>query len=370
MPKDIDLETNVVRFRTEAPKSALAHGFEVKAVEDNVHEVFLYGELGWDFTTKEVIEELQDYRGAENTIRFRGNTPGGDVTEGYAIGNWIRQIDAKTEFYVDGIAASMGSYIAACCDKVFMPKNSLQMIHRPWGWVRGTAEDMNARATVLSKMADAMLAVYKEKQARTLGDDVDGEDIKELMWAETYLDANECLALGLADEITDEIKMAACIREDIADRFSGSLPAELFVAQEDPAPAEDTMPAESGNDTVPAEGEADAAAQTDDAAVAADAPEDTPAETKDEGLSDAQITEIRAACQLFKMPEKADGFVQARASFDDVRKSLWNAYADANAQAPDTTTTPQTTQAPQSKSLADALAELRAHQFARKNPKN
>jgi ATP-dependent protease ClpP protease subunit len=287
MPKDnqtVDFETNVVRFRTEAPKSKLAQSFEVKALSDDVHEVFLYGEIGWDISAKQFIEALQPFKAAGNTIRIRGNTPGGDVTEGYAIGNWIKEIEATVEFYVDGIAASIGSYIAACCDKVVMPKNSFQMIHRPWGIIAGNAEEMTARAEVLSKMAELMLETYEAKQKRTLGEVEDAESIRDIMFADddSYLTAEECISLGLADELVDEIAMAACVRKDIAARFSASIPSELIV-------------------------------------------DDADAEPADEELSDADQEKIRAVCEAFDMSDRAEDFIVAKTSFDEVKKALWKA---------------------------------------------
>lgn len=351
MPKEtpnVDLETNVVRFRNEAPKTRLAQGFEVKALSDNEHEVFLYGEIGWDVSAKEFIEALQPHKAAGNTIRIRGNTPGGDVTEGYAIGNWVKEIEATVEMYVDGMVASMGSYIAACCDRVIMPKNSFQMIHRPWGFVAGTAEEMVSRASVLSRMADMMLDTYEAKQRRTLGETEGAESIRDIMFADddSYLTAEECLALGLADEVVDEVKMAACVRQDVAARFKGEIPEDLIVNEDTSATDPVLEGGETDEENDPAEPVIDPADPKE--------PEDLPEEAQ---------AEIRAACKAFDMDDRAEGFIVAKASFADVKKALWKARVAADEEI-ETDPTPPVRETPEGDAYPDQRAEKLNNQYA------
>lgn len=366
MPKDkntVDLENNVVRFRTEAPKSKLKQGFEIKSLADDVQEVFLYGEIGWDISAKEFIEALQPHKGAGNTIRIRGNTPGGDVTEGYAIGNWIKETDATVEMHVDGMVASMGSYIAACCDKVVMPKNSFQMIHRPWGFVAGNAEEMVARAEVLTRMAEMMLETYEAKQVRTLGKTDGAESIRDIMWSndDSYLTADECMALGLADEIVDEIAMAACVRKEIADRFSASIPEELILDEDaveeegdDAAVIEDPDTDPEGDDQIDPETNPEGEREPKDDPDAEQEPEELPAEDQDK---------IRAACDAFDMPDRAEGFINAKASFAHVKKVLWKAKAAADA-AIETDPTPPARETEGGDAYPEQRAEKHNNQYA------
>lgn len=332
MPKDtIDLEENVVRFRTEAPKSRLSKAFEIKALADNVVELFLYGEIGWDVSAKEIIDGLRPHAAAGNKIRIRTNSPGGDVIEGYAIGNWIKSIEAEVEVYVDGLAASMASYIAAVADRVVMPRNSMQMIHRPWGYVVGTADDMERRAQVLSKMQEVILTAYEEKQLRTLGSVPEGaESLRDLMWADTYLTAEECLALGLADEITDEISLFACIRPDIAERFAGKVDAALVMSEDagETDAQEDTAPEPTAEELAAAEAAAAAAAEAEAARLAEEAAAAEAARVAEEAEAAAAIT---AVCRAFEAEARAPEFISAKASLVDVRKALWKAAAEKDA---------------------------------------
>lgn len=366
MPKDtINLEENVVRFRTEAPKSRLAKAFEVKALSDTAVELFLYGEIGWDVTAKEIIEGLRPHAAAGNKIRIYANSPGGDVTEGYAIGNWIKSIEAEVEVYVDGLAASMASYIAAVADRTVMPRNSMQMIHRPWGVVVGTAEDMERRAQVLDKMQEIILAAYEEKQLRTLGSVPDGaESLRDIMWKGEYLSADESFALGLCDEITDDIALSACIRPDIADRFAGKVDAALLVTEEEtpPAPTEEELAAQAAAEEeakVKAEAEAAAAAQAEADAAAAQAAAEAEAAAAAEAAQAAEAeAAITAVCRAFEAADRAPEFIAAKASLVDVRKALWKAAAARDAEI-QTDPTPPAAQIPEGDAYAKRADDAR-----------
>lgn len=354
MPKstpNVDLETNVVRFRTEAPKSSLPQGFEVKALSDNIHEVWLHGEVGWDIIAKDFYEQVGPYRAAGNKLRFRGNSPGGDVAEGYAIGNWILEAEADTEFYVDGFIGSIMTYIAACCDRTIMPKNSNQIVHRPSGMMFGTAEAMAAQSAALTKIAEQMLAIYEAKQKRTLGETEAAESIRDIMWADedVLLTSDECAALGLADEIVDEVKMVACVRSDIVSMFNAVIPEELIVS--DDAPSDPQEPS----------GETQGDENKDDPTVSDD-PSD-PAEPDD--LPEEAQAEIRAACKAFDMDDRAEGFISAKASFADVKKALWKARVAADEKI-ETDPTPPVIETPEEDAYPGQRADKLNQQYAAK----
>ncbi len=65
--------------------------------------------------------------------------------------------------YVDGVAASMASVIAMAGDTVIMPENAFMMIHKPWGFSGGDAEDMRSYADLLDKVESVLLPAYAQK---------------------------------------------------------------------------------------------------------------------------------------------------------------------------------------------------------------
>lgn len=68
---------------------------------------------------------VQDLKGLDvGTIHLRVNSPGGDVFDGAAIYNAIKDHPARVVTHIDGLAASMASEIAIAGDEVRMAENA------------------------------------------------------------------------------------------------------------------------------------------------------------------------------------------------------------------------------------------------------
>jgi ATP-dependent Clp protease, protease subunit len=134
----------------------------------------------------------------------------------------------------EGIAheEASDSMIAMVGDEVVMPQNAMLMLHDPSGLVMGTASDMRAMAEALDRMKAGMVATYREKSGR------DDAEIEALMAAETWISAQEAVALGLADRVELPVRMAAHF--DLS-RFRNT-PPQLAALVATPSPQEDVMP--------------------------------------------------------------------------------------------------------------------------------
>ena len=66
-------------------------------------------------------------------------------------------IRPQSTYIFDGLAASIASVIAMAGDTVSMAENALMMIHNPFGWVGGEADDMRRTADMLDKATEAIL---------------------------------------------------------------------------------------------------------------------------------------------------------------------------------------------------------------------
>lgn len=176
--------------------------YEIVAKSD-VSEVWIYDEIGfWGVTAKEFIVELNALKSKK--IDMHINSPGGDVFDGAAIYNAVKRHPAEVTAYIDGIAASIASVIALAGKKVHMAKNAIYMMHNPSGLVMGTAEDMRKTADILEKVRDTMVLAYTDKSRKT------AEDIKALLDAETWYNAEEAMEAGFVDSLGEEIDLAAC----------------------------------------------------------------------------------------------------------------------------------------------------------------
>jgi ATP-dependent Clp protease, protease subunit len=195
-------------------------------------EIVIYDEIGaFGIPAKAFLDELKTLgRVAELTIRI--NSPGGSVFDGVAIYNALKRHDAAITICIDGIAASIASVIAMAGDEVVMPENAMLMLHDPSGLVVGTAIEMRAMAEALDRVKAGMVAAYRNKSGR------DDAEIEALLAAETWLSAEEAVALGLADRVEQPVRMAAHF--DLS-RFRNP-PPQLAAIVTTTAPQEDDMP--------------------------------------------------------------------------------------------------------------------------------
>ena len=173
-------------------------------------EIWIYEEIGEDFwtgggiTAKNFQKELSDIKASQIDLHI--NSPGGLVFDGITIYNLLKQHPANVTTYIDGLAASIASLIALAGDKVIMAENALYMIHNPYGMVAGNANDMRDFADKLDKVGGSISMAYISKTGKT------DTEIKALLDAETWLNADEALAHGFIDEISGEVDMAACAK--------------------------------------------------------------------------------------------------------------------------------------------------------------
>jgi ATP-dependent Clp endopeptidase proteolytic subunit ClpP len=194
-------------------------------------EIVIYDEIGaFGIPAKAFLDELKAL-GPLAEITLRINSPGGSVFDGVAIYNALKRHNAAITVWIDGIAASIASMIAMAGDEVVMPENAMLVLHDPSGLVAGTAADMRAMAEALDRMKAGMVAAYRDKSGR------DDTEIEALMAAETWLSAQEAVALGLADRVEEPVRMAAHF--DLS-RFRNT-PPRLAALATTPSPQEDDM---------------------------------------------------------------------------------------------------------------------------------
>lgn len=126
-----ELNNSVSRPPTASMKNK--SWFRMQAGGQGEADIYIYDEIGfWGVTAKQFISDMNAL-GDITHINLHINSPGGDVFEGIAIFNALKNHGAAITVYVDGVAASMASLIAMAGDTVIMPENAFMMIHKPWG---------------------------------------------------------------------------------------------------------------------------------------------------------------------------------------------------------------------------------------------
>lgn len=185
--------------------------WELKQAADDALDLYIYGDVEgdrYDDRTEELIfsqtsaehfrYELEKYPNVQR-INIYINSYGGSVFEGTAIYNQLRRHSAYKTVYIDGFACSIASVIAMAGDKIIMPKNALMMIHNMWMGVIGNAAELRKAADDL----DVINAAGRNAYLAKAGDKLTADQLAEMMDAETWLTAEQCIALGLADEYAE-----------------------------------------------------------------------------------------------------------------------------------------------------------------------
>ena len=157
------------------------------------------------FYAADMADALTRAKGAKD-ITVRLTSDGGDITQGLSIYSMLNGHAARVRVEVLGVAASMGSVIAMAGDTIAMAEDAYMMIHNPASGVDGESGDMRERADLLDSMRDTIAKIYQRRTGQKL------EDILAAMTAETWMTAQQALALGYCTEIIPAKKMAARVR--------------------------------------------------------------------------------------------------------------------------------------------------------------
>ncbi|SEB15790.1 ATP-dependent protease ClpP, protease subunit [Thalassobacillus cyri] len=177
--------------------------FEVKNEAADKAELFIYGAIGgWfsDVNARHIRRKLDAID--KDHIHVHINSPGGDVFDSVTIHNLLKNHKAEVTVHIDGLAASGASVIAMAGDKVIMPSNTMMMIHNAWTIAMGNAKELHKVADDISKI-DAG-PVKQSYMKRFIGEE---SELERLLGEESFLTAEECLALGFADEVVEEIDL-------------------------------------------------------------------------------------------------------------------------------------------------------------------
>ena len=170
-------------------------------------EVLIYDPIGENWygdglTAKRFRDDLAAL-GEVQDITVRINSPGGEVFDGFAIYNALKQHPATVTVHVDGMAASIASVIAMAGDEIRMAENAMLMIHDPWTIAMGSAEDFRRKADLMDQVKGNLVDTYARRTGQDAG------RISELMAAETWMTAAQARELGFVDDVTEELQVAA-----------------------------------------------------------------------------------------------------------------------------------------------------------------
>lgn len=163
-------------------------------------EVYLYDMIGeWGITAQDFVNDLRGVR--SQAIDLHLNCEGGEVFDGLAIYESLRQHPANVTAYIDGVAASAASFIAMAADRVVMAERARMMIHDAHGLVIGNAADMREMADLLDDLSNNVAEIYADRAGGTATQWRAAMHGPTSASDGTWYDARAAVAAGLADEV-------------------------------------------------------------------------------------------------------------------------------------------------------------------------
>lgn len=176
----------------------------IRAAREGDNSISIFDVIGADYwgegvTASRIAGALRSLGGADVTVNI--NSPGGDMFEGLAIYNLLREYDGKVTVKVLGLAASAASIIAMAGDDVQIGRGAFLMIHNCWVYAMGNRHDLAQIATDMEPFDKAMSDIYQARSG------LDADTVDAMMDGETYIGGSEAVEKGFADSLlsADEI---------------------------------------------------------------------------------------------------------------------------------------------------------------------
>jgi ATP-dependent Clp protease protease subunit len=179
---------------------------------DSAADLYIFGDIAGygqmseddpDRSAYNIINELKNI--SADSVNVHINSMGGDVGEGLAIYNTLKNSGKNVTTYCDGFACSAASVVFMAGSERVMSRETLLMIHNAWMASVGNADDLRKDADDLDKINETMSNAYLE------GTNISKEDLKALMDNETWITADEAVQYGFATKIIgdDDTKASA-----------------------------------------------------------------------------------------------------------------------------------------------------------------
>lgn len=164
-------------------------------VEDN--HLYLYGEIGawWDGADalEVVTNKIKEMKG---DITVHVNSEGGNVFDGMAIMNALKQHAGKKTFIIEGLAASIASVIVCgASDKTIAMSGSCMMIHKAWSIAAGNSEELRKQAEILDGIDKEIVAIYNKKTG------IASDTLVNKLASEWWMFPQEAKDNGFVDEV-------------------------------------------------------------------------------------------------------------------------------------------------------------------------
>jgi len=191
-------------YRTPRILRETSGGISVFNIEDEMledREIELVGEIDAD-KVNSLIRQLRHLQKEDENgeITMFVNSPGGEVSSGLALYDVMQAVSCPIRTVCLGMAASMGALLFMAGNQRDMLPHSRVMIHDPLSYnIGGSALSVKARADDLMRIRDITAEVIVRHTGKSM------EEVLEVTSKDTYFEAQEAIAFGLADRIVEKI---------------------------------------------------------------------------------------------------------------------------------------------------------------------
>ncbi len=179
-----------------------------------VFSLFIHGDvIAWQDSSAEdwggvnlrgVTRQIQDAKDSgADTLDVHIHSNGGDVNEGFAIHDALINSGLSINTIVDGNCFSIATVMFLAGSKRSVSKNAQLMIHNPWGFTGGTADDIEKYADTVRDAENKILDFYVLKTGS------DRDSLKAMMDEETYIKADSAVELKFATDILEPVMAKA-----------------------------------------------------------------------------------------------------------------------------------------------------------------
>lgn len=145
---------------------------------------------------KSVVEEINSMPDAEQIV-VHIHSPGGDVFEGFAIHDALVNTKKEIITIIEGLCGSIATVLALAGTTRKMTKNSKFMIHNPFSFGMGDAEELQKQANLVKDAETQIVDFYHEKTG------LDKTKIQDMMSEETFMSPDEAKDFGFITEVVE-----------------------------------------------------------------------------------------------------------------------------------------------------------------------
>lgn len=178
--------------------------------EKGYGEIYVYGYIGdsWSddgVTASTFVKQLKRLDSEYDDIRVRIHSQGGNVYDGVVMFNAVRECQATTSGYIDGIAASMAMPVAFSCDKVYMSRLAKAMSHRVSGGAYGNIDDIKSTLQLMEDTENDIVSIFATRAG------ISEEQARERYFTnkDRWMTAKEAKDEKLIDDIYDGVTVDA-----------------------------------------------------------------------------------------------------------------------------------------------------------------